>query len=145
MLDDGAQPCGAGVGGNVTPYRPVETRGFGELPFILQGDPVGVRNVLPVDVDLGEAKMLGRIDLTWRGNGGSEAYFQYKLYGSADNVAFTELADRSTNEDLGFTSDYVRNTTAYRYIRITISRYVNFTNGNAPGYNPGLYEIKVYS
>src|SRR5687768_9274409 len=56
MLDDGAQPCGAGVGGNVTPYRPVETRGFGELPFILQGDPVGVRNVLPVDVDLGERR-----------------------------------------------------------------------------------------
>ncbi len=59
---------------------------------------------MSVDVDLGEAKVLGRVDLIWRGIGGSEAYFQYKLYGSADNVAFTELADRSSNEDLGFTS-----------------------------------------
>ena len=99
-----------------------------------------------VDVDLGQGQPIGRVDLSWRGIGGSEAYYQYKLYGSVDNVTFTELADRSTNEDLGFTSDRVTPSdyTAYRYLRIVISRFVNFTNGNAPGYNPGLYEIKVY-
>lgn len=99
-----------------------------------------------VDVDLAQGQPIGRVDLSWRGIGGSEAYYQYKLYGSTDNVTFTELADRSTNEDLGFTSDRVApiDATAYRYLRIVISRFVNFTNGNAPGYNPGLYEIKVY-
>lgn len=100
-----------------------------------------------VDVDLTQGQPIGRVDLSWRGIGGSEAYYQYKLYGSTDNVTFAELADRSTNEDLGFTSDAVMPSdhTAYRYLRIVISRFVNFTNGNAPGYNPGLYEIKVYS
>jgi hypothetical protein len=99
-----------------------------------------------VDVDLTQGQPIGRVDITWRGIGGSEAYYQYKLYGSSDNVTFTELADRSTNEDLGFTSDRVTpsDSTPYRYLRIVISRFVNFTNGNAPGYNPGLYEIKVY-
>lgn len=100
-----------------------------------------------VDVDLTQGQPIGRVDISWRGIGGSEAYYQYKLYGSTDNVTFTELVDRSTNEDLGFTSDRVTpgDYTAYRYLRIVISRFVNFTNGNAPGYNPGLYEIKVYS
>lgn len=100
-----------------------------------------------VDLDLTQGQPIGRVDLSWRGIGGSEAYYQYKLYGSTDNVTFNELADRSTNEDLGFTSDRVTPSdyTPYRYLRIVISRFVNFTNGNAPGYNPGLYEIKVYS
>ena len=100
-----------------------------------------------VNVDLVQGQPIGRVDLTWRGIGGSEAYYQYKLYGSTDNANFTELADRSTNEDLGFTSDTLTpgDNTPYRYLRITVSRYVNFTNGNTPGYNPGLYEIKVYS
>lgn len=99
-----------------------------------------------INVDLTEGQPIGRVDLSWRGIGGSEAYYQYKLYGSTDNVTFNELADRSTNEDLGFTSDRVTpsDDTAYRYLRIVISRFVNFTNGNAPGYNPGLYDIKVY-
>ncbi|WP_201361691.1 family 43 glycosylhydrolase [Dictyobacter formicarum] len=98
-----------------------------------------------VNIDLGEAKSIGRIDLTWRGVGGSEAYYQYKIYGSIDNATYTQLADRSTNTDLGFTSDNIVDTAKYRYLRITVSKYINFTNGNPPGYNPGLYEIKVFS
>ena len=100
-----------------------------------------------VNVDLGHGEPVGRVDLTWRGIGGSEAYYQYKLYGSTDGVTFIELVDRSTNEDLGFTSDTIsRNDyTPYRYLRITVARYINFTNGSTPGYNPGLYEIKVFS
>lgn len=99
-----------------------------------------------IDVDLIQGQPIGRVDISWRGIGGSEAYYQYKLYGSVDNVTFNELADRSTNEDLGFTSDRVTPSdyTPYRYLRIVISRFVNFNNGNAPGYNPGLHEIKVY-
>ena len=99
-----------------------------------------------VNVDLTQGQPIGRVDISWRGIGGSEAYYQYKLHGSTDNVTFTELVDRSTNEDLGFTSDGITpgDYTPYRYLRIVISRFVNFTNGNAPGYNPGLYEIKVY-
>src|SRR6266496_3842084 len=105
----------------------------------------GNRNTpFSVNVDLGEARVLGRIDLSWRGIGGSEAYYQYKIYGSTDNTTFVQLADRSTSTDLGFTSDTVLDTAAYRYLGIAVSNYINFNNGNPPGYNPGLYEIEVF-
>jgi hypothetical protein len=128
-----------------TAQHPSEHAGDGSYATYWESD----NRTLPVavNVDLIEAQPIGRVDMSWRGIGGSEAYYQYKLYGSTDNVTFVELADRSANEDLGFTSDTVTPSdyTAYRYLRIVISRFINFTNGNAPGYNPGLYEIKVYS
>jgi hypothetical protein len=124
-----AHPAAHAIDGAYTTYWEAGNR---NLPF-------------SVNVDLGEARALGRIDLSWRGIGGSEAYYQYEMYGSTDNTTFVRLADRRTNTDLGFTSDTVLETAAYRYLRITVSSYVNFTNGNTPGYNPGLHEIQVFS
>jgi hypothetical protein len=124
-----AHPAAHAIDGSYATYWEASNR---NLPF-------------SVNVDLGEARELGRIDLSWRGIGGSEAYYQYEIHGSTDNATFVRLADRRTNTDLGFTSDTVLETSPYRYLRITVSSYVNFTNGNTPGYNPGLHEIQVFS
>jgi hypothetical protein len=100
---------------------------------------------LRFDVDLGTATQVGRMDLSWRGVGGSEAYYSYKVFGSTDGADFsTLLADRSANVDLGFTSDSIASTQRFRYLRVVVTKATNFTNGNAPGYRPGLYEVKVY-
>jgi hypothetical protein len=124
-----AHPAAHAIDGSYATYWEASNR---NLPFV-------------VNVDLREARTLGRIDLSWRGIGGSEAYYQHEIHGSTDNATFVRLADRRTNTDLGFTSDKVLETAAYRYLRITVSSYVNFTNGNTPGYNPGLHEIQVFS
>lgn len=95
-------------------------------------------------LNLGSSQRVGRIDLNWRGIQGSEAFYQYTISASADGSTWTTIADRSTNIDLGFTSDTVTTGTPYRYLRVQINNYRNFTNNNLPGYNPGLNEMRVF-
>ncbi|MBO0813409.1 MAG: family 43 glycosylhydrolase, partial [Microlunatus sp.] len=96
------------------------------------------------ELDLGSARQVGRIDLNWRGIKGSEAFYHYTISASADGSQWTTIADRSTNIDLGFTSDVPASAKPYRYLRVEISDYRNFNNNNVPGYNPGLNEMRVY-
>ncbi|WP_243075511.1 family 43 glycosylhydrolase [Microbacterium sp. SS28] len=101
-------------------------------------------NPVSFTLDLGESKQIGRLDLSTRSVGGSEAYTRYKLYGSNDGTTFQALlADRSTSIDLGFTSDNIESADPWRYLRLVITGHVNFVN-SANGAT-GIYDVKVWS
>ncbi|WP_199041016.1 RICIN domain-containing protein [Glycomyces salinus] len=95
------------------------------------------------EVDLGSARELSRVDLSWRQWNGSETYSQYTIRGSVDGDTWDLLADRSGNTTVGFTTDPLAG--RYRYARIDVSNVVNDHNGNGASWAAGLVEAQVYA
>ncbi|WP_438445402.1 family 43 glycosylhydrolase [Gorillibacterium sp. sgz5001074] len=90
-------------------------------------------------VDLGAAKNIREVDISWFMYKGSEGYYQYKIEYSTDGTTWTAI-DKTSNKTYGFTSDSV-NFTA-RYVRINMVNAVLWNNPNN-WYTPTLYEVKL--
>lgn len=103
------------------------------------------QNVWPSNwtVDLGQSYSLREIQISWWMTKGSEAYYQYKVEGSADGVNYTVLLDKSTGyNDYGFTTDALSGSA--RYIRVTLVN-AKLMNNPSNWYTPQLYEVKVFA
>ncbi|SEK98607.1 F5/8 type C domain-containing protein [Stigmatella aurantiaca] len=90
-------------------------------------------------VDLGSAKNIREVDISWFLHNGSEAYYQYRIEYSTDGANWVSL-DRTANKTYGFTTDAV-NFTA-RYVRIVLVKAVLWNNPNN-WYTPILYEVQL--
>ena len=93
-------------------------------------------------VDLEEETEVSRIDIAFRMYNGSEAYHQYKVYGSKDKTNWDELVDESNNTLTGFKSHALEG--SYRYIKVEISKVVNSHNNNSASWGAGLVEVQVF-
>ncbi|PWD51325.1 hypothetical protein C8046_12300 [Serinibacter arcticus] len=94
-------------------------------------------------VDLGEARDLARIDLSWRSWNGSESRSTYSVYGSLDGTTWERIAQREANRLVAFTTDDLEGT--YRHVRVDISSVKNDHNGNDAHWAAGLVEVQVYA
>jgi hypothetical protein len=92
-------------------------------------------------VDLGSVHDIKNVQISWWMYKGSEAFYQYKIEASMDNVNWTVALDRTNNTTYGFTSDTL--SAKARYVRINM---VNADLFNNPGnwYTPTLWEVKIY-
>lgn len=90
-------------------------------------------------VDLGSAKKISEVDISWFMYKGSEAYYKYKIEYSTDGVSYTTI-DRTTNTTYGFTTDAVSFTA--RYVRINMVNAVLHNNPNN-WYTPTLHEVRL--
>jgi Chitobiase/beta-hexosaminidase C-terminal domain/F5/8 type C domain/S-layer homology domain len=94
-------------------------------------------------VDLGEARDLARVDLSWRSWNGSETRSTYSVHGSLDGITWDRIAQRESNRLVAFTTDDLTGT--YRHVRVDISSVINDHNGNAAPWAAGLVEVQVYA
>lgn len=90
-------------------------------------------------VDLGSAKKISEVDISWFMYKGSEAYYKYKIEYSTDGINYTAI-DRTTNTTYGFTTDAVSFTA--RYVRINMVNAVLHNNPNN-WYTPTLHEVRL--
>ncbi len=90
-------------------------------------------------VDLGAAKKISEVDISWFMYKGSEAYYKYKIEYSTDGINYTTI-DRTTNTTYGFTTDAVSFTA--RYVRINMVNAVLHNNPNN-WYTPTLHEVRL--
>ncbi|HKX27659.1 MAG TPA: discoidin domain-containing protein, partial [Blastocatellia bacterium] len=90
-------------------------------------------------VDLGAARAIGEIDISWYMVKGSEGYYQYRIAYSTDGANFTTL-DRTDNVTYGFTSDQVN--FSARYVRVELVNAVLWNNPNN-WYTPQLWDVRI--
>ncbi|GGD60374.1 apiosidase-like domain-containing protein [Paenibacillus nasutitermitis] len=83
-------------------------------------------------IDLKSVTALGKIDTLF----GENDTWKYKIEGSADNITYTTLADRTTGVSGDSFSDSV--TANVRYVKITIT-------GTTGGSTPSIREFKAYN
>lgn len=92
-------------------------------------------------VDLGREYNVNQVQISWMIWHSSEAYYQYKIEGSADGVTYTTLADKTEGyTDYGFTVDNVNGKA--RYIRITVVNAKPRNSEDNP-YPSQIHEVKV--
>ncbi|MCL2206878.1 MAG: discoidin domain-containing protein [Fibromonadales bacterium] len=105
-------------------------------------------NATPYDlvIDLEKASVIREITVTTRIVGGSESPCQYTLSGSVNGSSYTQLADASSNGQPGFVIHAINNANAYRYIKLSVSKFndVRHNNANTVSWADGVYEVAVY-
>jgi len=97
-------------------------------------------------IDLEKASVIREITVTTRIVGGSESPAQYTLSGSANGSNYTQLADASSNGQPGFVVHVINNANAYRYVKLSVSKFndVRHSNNNTVSWADGVYEVAVY-
>jgi hypothetical protein len=95
-------------------------------------------------IDLGSPAVLKEINITSRNTGGSETAYQYQYNVSNDGETWTLLLDKTSNMNPGFTIDVISESTAYRYLKITIYDMKNVRNGNSATWAEGIIELAVF-
>ncbi|MGN7998936.1 discoidin domain-containing protein [Sphingomonas sp. 22176] len=90
-------------------------------------------------VDLGSARHVGEIQISWPMTKGSEAYYKYKIEFSSDGTTW-QTYDFTNNTLYGFTVDSF-NVTA-RFIRVQLVTAVLSNNPNN-WYTPALWNVRV--
>jgi hypothetical protein len=97
-------------------------------------------------IDLEKESVIREITVTTRIVGGSESPCQYTLSGSADGSGYTQLADASANGQPGFVVHVITDTNAYRYVRLSVSKFndVRHNNANTVSWADGVYQVAVY-
>ncbi|MBA8815204.1 hypothetical protein FHX48_000256 [Microbacterium halimionae] len=93
-------------------------------------------------VDLQSEYDVSRADISWRSHNGSESYSGYVLSGSTDGENWTTIADRTSNRQVGFTSDALEG--SYRFVRVDVNRVINDHNGNEAAWAAGIVEVQIY-
>jgi hypothetical protein len=83
-------------------------------------------------VDLGAAKAIERVDVAWYSS--SSRAYRYRIETSSDGSAFATAVDRTSNGNVGDTSDDL--TATARYLRV-------YLTGSSAG-SASAYEIKVF-
>lgn len=89
--------------------------------------------------DLGSARHIGEVQISWPMTKGSEAYYKYKLEYSTDGSTWSVL-DRTSNVMYGFTIDNMDVTA--RYLRVRLETAV-LQNNPTNWYTPGLWDVTV--
>ncbi len=93
------------------------------------------------EVDLGEAKNINQVQISWMIWNSSEAYYNYKIEGSIDGENYVTLVDKSEGyTDYGFTVDNASG--AARYVRVTVLN-AKPRNSEQNTYPSELYEVKI--
>lgn len=87
-----------------------------------------------ISVDLGAVYDISRIDISWFRNTSDNRVYKYKISTSTDGENYTEVLDRTNNNQKGTTSDSL-NATA-RYVKIDVT--------DANGGSASIYEIVVF-
>ncbi|RIX59528.1 hypothetical protein D3P08_05135 [Paenibacillus nanensis] len=95
-------------------------------------------------IDLEQAAELSEINLTTREVNGSDAVYRYTLEGSLDNESWTELADGSANNVVGFVTNPISDSGHYRYVRLTVNQIINVHNGQGATWADGIIELAVF-
>jgi len=98
-------------------------------------------------IDLERPSVIREITVTTRIVGGSESSCQYILSGSVNGTTYTQLADASANGQPGFVVHVITDTNAYRYVRLSVSKFNNFRqahNPNTVDWADGVYQVAVY-
>jgi len=97
-------------------------------------------------IDLEKASVIREITVTTRIVGGSESPAQYTLSGSTNGSSYTQLANASSNGQPGFVVHVIDNATAYRYVKLSVSKFndVRHNNNNTVSWADGVYEVAVY-
>jgi hypothetical protein len=94
-------------------------------------------------VDLGNNVELGRLDLSFRSVGGSDAAHRYKIAVSQDGSNWTTAVDNSTNTRVGFQSHALSG--SYRYVRVNVSQVWDMVHNQAASWSAGILEASVYT
>ncbi len=95
-------------------------------------------------IDLEQYALISEINLTTREVNGSDAVYRFTLEGSADNENWTELADGSDNNVVGFITNPIVDAGHYRYVRLTVNHIINVHNGQGATWADGILELAVY-
>jgi len=99
-----------------------------------------------VTIDLEKLSVIREITVTTRIVGGSESPCQYTISGSTNGSSYTQIADASSNGQPGFVIHDITNTTPYRYVRLSVSKFndIRHNNANTVSWADGVYEVAVY-
>jgi hypothetical protein len=97
-------------------------------------------------IDLEKAPVIREITVTTKIVGGSESPCQYTLSGSTNGSSYTQLVDASSNGQPGFVVHAINNANAYRYVKLSVSKFndVRHNNANTASWADGIYEVAVY-
>ncbi|MFF2060431.1 discoidin domain-containing protein [Streptomyces sp. NPDC058200] len=93
-------------------------------------------------VDLGKAKDLSWVGLSFKTVGGSDNVHRYSVFASNDGQKWTEVADNTQNNRIGYQSHEV--TGKYRYVKVTVYQSFDMAHGKSADWSRGLYEATVY-
>ncbi|WP_170304283.1 chitobiase/beta-hexosaminidase C-terminal domain-containing protein [Duganella radicis] len=94
-------------------------------------------------VDLGKNVDLGRLDLSLRSVGGSDAAHRYTVAVSQDGTTWTSQVDNSANTRVGFQSHNLNG--SYRYVRVNVSQVWDMVHNASASWSAGIFEASVYS
>jgi hypothetical protein len=94
-------------------------------------------------VDLGSSVDLGRLDLSLRSVGGSDAAHRYTVAGSQDGSSWTELFNNSANNRVGFQSHPLSGN--FRHVRVNVSQVWDVVHNQSAGWSSGIIEAAVYA
>jgi len=97
-------------------------------------------------IDLEKASAIREITVTTRIVGGSESPCQYTLSGSTNGNSYTQLVNASSNGQPGFVVHVIDNANAYRYVKLSVSKFndIRHNNANTVSWADGVYEVAVY-
>lgn len=94
-------------------------------------------------VDLGSGTDLGRLDLSLRSVGGSDAAHRYTVAVSQDGSNWVNQVDNTGNTRVGFQSHNLSGN--YRYVRVNVTQVWDMVHNQAAGWSSGIYEASVYT
>jgi hypothetical protein len=102
-----------------------------------------------ITTDLGGICNVRNVQISWFMAKGSEAFYTYRIEGSADDKNWTVLLDRSDASDnvisktYGFSSDELPAGAQARYVKVRVEQ-AHLHNNPTNWYPPTVYQIKVF-
>ena len=81
-------------------------------------------------IDMQKKAKISELNLSTKLVNGSETAYKYTIEGSVDGEHFQTLVDGTDNWQVGFQILPVTDSSAYRYLRLTVLRIINVHNNN---------------
>lgn len=95
-------------------------------------------------IDMQKKAKISELNLSTKLVNGSETAYKYTIEGSVDGEHFQTLVDGTDNWQVGFQILPVTDSSAYRYLRLTVLRIINVHNNNPAAWADGVYELTAY-
>ena len=95
-------------------------------------------------IDMQKKAKISELNLSTKLVNGSETAYKYTIEGSVDGEHFQTLVDGTDNWQVGFQILPVTDSSAYRYLRLTVLRIINVHNNNPATWADGVYELPAY-
>ena len=95
-------------------------------------------------IDMQKKAKISELNLSTKLVNGSETAYKYTIEGSVDGEHFQTLVDGTDNWQVGFQILPVTDSSAYRYLRLTVLRIINVHNNNPATWADGVYELTAY-